>query len=242
MNVKHRFTRYPGVALYQQIKDMLRAEIAQMHIGEQILSEQHLMQRYGVSRGPIRQAVTELVYEGVLYRVQGKGTFRAGATVNHANYEVNSLTEQLLRGGMTPGIRDVALESVIPPPFVSQCLQTDEKTEVWQLSRVRLSDGEPVTYSRGYIPKDIIPNLAADELKMSIVNMLRDTYGIVMESSRSLCTARNADALISEKLNINIGDAVLHIEFVAANALGRPILADITEANGQKYVMRIEQR
>lgn len=237
----YHFKRLPGVALYQQIKDMLRAEIAQMPYGEQIPSEQALMELYGVSRGPIRQAITELVYEGVLFRIQGKGTFRAGATVNCSRFEVNSLTDQLLRSGMQPGIQDVQLASVVPPPAVSRFLRLDGLTEVWQLSRVRTADGTPITYSSGYIPKDVIPLLRAEDLEMSIVSMLCGTYHLEMPVSHSLCTARKADADLAQRLHIQPGDAVLHIEFVASRADGRPVFVDITDAHGEHYVMHIEQ-
>ena len=237
----YRFKRLPGVALYQQIKDMLRAEIAQMPYGEQIPSEQALMEIYGVSRGPIRQAITELVYEGVLFRIQGKGTFRAGATVNCSHFEVNSLTEQLLRSGFQPGIRDVRLESVVPPPGISRYLRLDGTTEVWLLSRVRTANGAPVTYSRGYILKDVIPSLRAEDLEMSIVSMIRGKFHVDLPFSHSLCTARKADIFLAEKLGITPGDAVLHIEYVASLANGTPAFVDITDANGERYVMHIQQ-
>lgn len=237
----YKFKRIPGVALYQQIKDMLRAEISQMSNGEQIPSEQALMEMYGVSRGPIRQAITELVYEGVLFRIQGKGTFRAGAAVSCSQFEVSSLTDQLLRSGMEPGIRNVQLDSVIPPPTVSRYLRLDGMTEVWRLSRVRTADGAPITFSQGYIPKHVVPALHIEDLKMSIVSMLRGKFGVEMPISHSLCTAKKADGTLVEQLDVLPGDAMLHIEFVASNPKGEPVLVDITDANGKRYVMHIEQ-
>lgn len=237
----YKFRRIPGVALYQQIKDMLRVEVAQMSNGEQIPSEQTLMEMYGVSRGPIRQAITELVYEGVLIRIQGKGTFRAGATVNCSQFEVSSLTDQLLRSGMEPGIQNVRLDSVIPPPAVSRYLRLDGMTEVWRLSRVRTADHTPITFSQGYIPKHVVPFLRAEDLEMSIVSMLRGKFRVEMPLSHSLCTARKADDALVEQLNVQPGDAMLHIEFVASNSDGVPVLVDITDANGERYVMHIEQ-
>lgn len=237
----YKFKRMPGVALYQQIKDMLRAEIAEMSSGEQIPSEQTLMEMYGVSRGPIRQAITELVYEGVLFRIQGKGTFRAGATVNCSQFEVSSLTDQLLRSGMEPGIQNVQLDSVIPPPTVSRYLRLDGMTEVWRLSRVRTANNVPITFSQGYIPKHVVPSLHVEDLEMSIVSMLRGKFQVEMPISHSLCAAKKADDILVERLGVQPGDAMLHIEFVASNSGGEPVLVDITDANGERYVMHIEQ-
>ena len=42
---------------------------------EPIPSEQELMEMYQVSRITVRKAVDELVNEGYLYKIQGKGTY-----------------------------------------------------------------------------------------------------------------------------------------------------------------------
>ena len=62
---------------YQQLKDYLTEMIKtqSLHAGEKIPSENELAGKFGISRHTIRQAIGELVNEGWLYRVQGKGTF-----------------------------------------------------------------------------------------------------------------------------------------------------------------------
>ena len=237
----YSFERIQGVPLYQQIKDMLRVEVMEMPLGEQIPSEPQLMRRYGVSRGPVRQAITELVYEGFLYRMQGRGTFRAGATINYSRYTVHSLTDQLVCSGMEPGIRDVTLESVIAPANVARQLQLNGATEVWKLSRIRTADEEPITYSRGFILKEMIPELSVDDLEMSIMKMLKEKFAMNLPISQSLCSASTADQFLANKLNVNPGDAIYHIEFVCTNELGRRVFMDISDSVGRKYVMRIEQ-
>ena len=66
-----------AVPLYAQVKEILREEAlaGSFHSTAPLPSESVLLQRFGVSRGTIRQAIQELVYEGVLYREQGRGTY-----------------------------------------------------------------------------------------------------------------------------------------------------------------------
>lgn len=47
-----------------------------------ILSERELMETYQVSRITVRRAIDELVNEGYLYKIQGKGTYIKGDTSN----------------------------------------------------------------------------------------------------------------------------------------------------------------
>ncbi len=63
--------------LYYQLKEVLRQQIQAGHLAPHtaIPSEPELVTRYQVSRATVRQALTELVNEGLLYRQHGKGTF-----------------------------------------------------------------------------------------------------------------------------------------------------------------------
>ena len=65
-----------GVPLYRQIKEILRPEIIAGIVDPRIpITEVQLLDRFDVSRAPIRQALKELASEGYVYRKQGKGTF-----------------------------------------------------------------------------------------------------------------------------------------------------------------------
>ena len=58
--------KIPGVSLYHQIKHDLRTKIEPLDPGTKIETEQQLSEFYGVSRGTIRQAISDLVGEGLL--------------------------------------------------------------------------------------------------------------------------------------------------------------------------------
>lgn len=73
----HAIKRTERIPLYYQLKELLRQQIrsGQLPVDEAIPSEPELVSRYQVSREVVRHAVTELVYEGLLYRRHGCGTF-----------------------------------------------------------------------------------------------------------------------------------------------------------------------
>ncbi|WP_026566710.1 GntR family transcriptional regulator [Bacillus sp. UNC41MFS5] len=62
---------------YTMVKEKITEWITsgQVKPGEKIYSENELVKMFGVSRHTIRQAVGDLVHEGLLYREQGAGTF-----------------------------------------------------------------------------------------------------------------------------------------------------------------------
>jgi len=65
---------------YQRLKEYIIQTIKSREImqGEKIFSENELAGKFDISRHTVRQAVGELVNDGWLYRVQGKGTFVGG--------------------------------------------------------------------------------------------------------------------------------------------------------------------
>ncbi len=69
----------PSTPLYQQVKSLLRRKVIEgpLEPGDQIPTEHELCDAFSISRTPVRQALKELVNEGVLSRQQGSGTFVA---------------------------------------------------------------------------------------------------------------------------------------------------------------------
>jgi GntR family transcriptional regulator len=67
------------VPYYAQVKETLRGPIERgdWKAGDQLPGEPELCSMFDVSRTVIRQALTELMYEGLIVRVKGKGTFVA---------------------------------------------------------------------------------------------------------------------------------------------------------------------
>ncbi|HVC33154.1 MAG TPA: GntR family transcriptional regulator [Chloroflexota bacterium] len=65
------------IPYYYQLEGLLRQHILQGSwvAGQRVPSEKQLCEFYAVSRTTVRQAVSNLVGDGLLYHVKGKGTF-----------------------------------------------------------------------------------------------------------------------------------------------------------------------
>lgn len=79
LKVKRRVERHSAQPLYQQVKEALRESIERSELkpGEPLPGRLELCRLFGTNRLTVDRAITELVQEGWLMAVKGKGTFVA---------------------------------------------------------------------------------------------------------------------------------------------------------------------
>jgi DNA-binding GntR family transcriptional regulator len=140
--------------LYYQLKEVLRQQIRAGHLEPHaaIPSEPELVASYHVSRATVRQALNELVHEGLLYRQHGKGTFVCEPRIQQTLSELASLSEELKRRGKRPGGLLIVSELVRGNEAVRERLKLANEEQVLRLERLRTADGTPCAYEIDYLP------------------------------------------------------------------------------------------
>ncbi len=73
MTVDHR----DPTPLYEQLAKILRDQIRAGEFSDtgMLPSESYIQQTHGVSRGTVRMAISQLVSEGLVYKVKARGTY-----------------------------------------------------------------------------------------------------------------------------------------------------------------------
>ena len=92
----------------EQVKDNLRGRIVENEFeDDRIPSETVLAEELGVSRTTVRDALSRLEIEGVIYRKQGAGTFvnRPGLRIKSRLDEIWSYEEMLEAHGYQPDVK-----------------------------------------------------------------------------------------------------------------------------------------
>jgi GntR family transcriptional regulator len=117
-----------------------------------IMSEREMIEKFNFSRITVRKAVDELVQEGYLYRVQGKGTYVTDGGAVHDLYSLSSCTDDILRHGMKPA-RKILFSAVENcGDRIARQLRLAPNEKVFKLERVYYADGTPINYTTTYLP------------------------------------------------------------------------------------------
>ena len=177
---------------------------------EAIPSEKRLMELYNVSRITIRKAIDELVTEGYLYKIQGKGTYVKADEGSNNLFSITSSTEDVQRMGMTPSKKTKInkVESASPKRAKSLEISPDDLGEV--IGRISYADNEPLNYTIAFLPEKIFPGLIEHDLeKESLYKLINDKYGIRITKARRTIEAVLAKDEIAKYLELEEGMPVI---------------------------------
>ena len=87
---------------YERVVDEIAERAQQLAPHDALPSERELMSELGVSRMTIRRAIQVLGRRGLIYQVQGSGTFVADPDVVTKTLRLTSFTEDMVQRGLTP--------------------------------------------------------------------------------------------------------------------------------------------
>ena len=200
------------VPKYFTLKNALIKKINQeeFRVNEMIPSERELISRYQVSRITVRRAIDELVREGYLYKIQGKGTFVKSDQFTQDLFQITSCSQDIERLGMKPG-RKVIEQSVEKSDKKRQrLLHLADDEAVFHLERIYFANETPINFTQSYLPYAIVPGIEeTDFAKVSLYKTLNERYEIKLTNAIRTIEAICANENVSEMLDIEIGMPIL---------------------------------
>src|SRR5215472_17456577 len=127
---------------YYQLKEIMRERVQsdEWKPGDLIPSERELSEKYGISCMTARQAITDLVKEGLFYREQGKVTFVSERKITQQLMRLTGFTEDIKARGQKPGTKVLSALMFPADEITAEKLRIDPGILVFRLQRLRLAD------------------------------------------------------------------------------------------------------
>ncbi|WP_336669910.1 GntR family transcriptional regulator [Tsukamurella sp. USMM236] len=200
---------------HEQLRALLEQRCTDgLEPGSALPSERQLCEEYGVSRITVREALRQLVAEGTLVRIRGKGTFVADRPAR-SRLHLASFHEDMRRLGRNPSTVVLQTELRVPPPSTTSALQIRAADKAYHVKRLRLADGVPISVDDAWYPQAIAPGLDAHDLTQSIYTLLRTEYGQAIDRAEQSIGAISSDGELARVLGIAPGTPILAFDRVA---------------------------
>lgn len=166
-------------SIYLQLREVVRNKIEEGEYlpGTAIPSENVLADMYGINRLTVRNAIDELVNEGLLKRVQGKGVYvlapierdlevLGGFTQTMNDKKIQPKKKILQRGQRTAGSK------------YAEIFKMNKEDNLYYIKRLDYANGEAVAMQEIFIPYNLVPKVEGIDLTVFSMFEIYKFYGI----------------------------------------------------------------
>lgn len=236
------------VPLYYRLKQLIidMIENEEIKADEAIPSEPKLMATYTLSRTTVRKAIDELVNEGYLYRIQGKGTFVKGRGFEQALIKLSGCSEDIKRLGLTPHPKVLNACITTPSKRIASLLSISEDEPTFYMERIVYGDDLPINRNKSYIPYKYVNGIETINFNQeSLYKVLEQDYNICIKKAVRSIEAILANDEVADQLEVNEGSPVLLFkgQVLATERDGREFVIEHFEAiyRSDQFKFYIEQ-
>lgn len=167
--------------LYAQLSDALTLYIRTegLNPGDPIPSETELIRYYGTSRMTVRLALQRLATEGLIKKVQGKGTFVAEPKIHGVIHGVRSLEDSFTEQGLTVTNHLLAASIEFPTQLFLDELALPPGSRAYKIRRLKTLGDNPICIEVRNIPLDIAAKFSEEQINtipmVELMNSRPDT-------------------------------------------------------------------
>jgi GntR family transcriptional regulator len=213
--------------LYQRLRDQIAGEITRnvWGPGVAIPTEAELAQTHKVAVGTVRKAIDLLVFEGLIERSQGRGTY-----VRRPSF--NSSLFRFFRFQGPDGTRQVPESRILNrdrrpgPTEATRALGLADGTELLHLNRLRLIDHRPVLAEEIWLPAArfaALMTLAPDAFGDLLYPLYEQYCQTVVASARETLSVAAVEPDAARLLGIAPGTPIVAIERLALGYDDQPL-------------------
>ena len=225
----------PASTLYARIEETIATEIAQGEYrpGDQLPTEDELLQRFQVSRITVRRAIQNLVRRDLLEIRRGLGTFVLSPKIEAELTKLTGFVEDMNAAGRKASARVVSQAVVAASTRVAERLQLAKGTRVMQIKRVRLAGGLPISFDESYLPLPLGKQIVRNDLRLRpIFTLLEEEYGIPLIEADYELEAVNATKAVSDALRVRVGSPIFQIERTSMTTGNQPVDYEVLSYRG----------
>ncbi len=197
-------------------------------------SENTLIEEYACSRNTVRRALAELVADGYVQTMQGRGVRVIYQPVGKTTFTIGGIEtfqETARRNRLHAVTKVTKFETVIADECFAAKSGFSVGDELWSIERVRYLDGKALILDVNYFLKEFVPGLTPQIAASSIYDYIENTLGMQIITSKRRMTVEHATARDEKLLDMGTYGCVAVVVNQTFNATG--LLFEYTQSRHQ---------
>lgn len=197
---------------YLRIKETITGMIAKGKLkpGDRVYSESELVSSFGVSRMTANRALRELMFEGVLTRRAGFGTFVSAQRQDIDLLQIKNIADEINSRGHRHTANVMIANRIVANVDVAQSLDLEPGTEVLHSLIVHFENGQPIQVEERYVNPYIAPDYLANDFRSITPNEYLTRVAPITEFEHFV-EAIQPDMTIRELLDIKADQPCLRV-------------------------------
>jgi GntR family transcriptional regulator len=233
---------------YQTLRERLRDEIAAGHYrdGARLPTESELVARHGVSRQTVRRAFVDLVAEGVVYRVPGRGTYASESGRRYLR-QLGSIEDLMSLSDDTTMEVLHGLRRRVDVDAASR-LRLDDDI-VYSVVFRRLHDGVPFVSTTVHLAPSVAQAVqGAQELAdgavgtNTVIGLLEPHLADPIAEAAQSITVASADEAVADGVGCMPGHPMLRVDRLYSDTRGSPVELSVSHFLPEQYTYRVTLR
>ena len=221
-----RIDRAAPLPVYSQIQQQMTEVIRKLRKRgvQKFFTDGDLSVHYGVSRMTARQATSELVRVGELYRRRGVGTFIAPAKAVETEGPVGDFFDDWMVQGHKVGVKVLQFRQEHPPQNIANVLRITERERILFFRRIRLLNDKPVSVDDRWVSPVASPLITRSDLKQHSIHLIvGPKLGIRIARAQVEIEAGRCPAATARLLRVKEGTPVLIRSITPFSNVGDPL-------------------
>ncbi|MEW6578927.1 MAG: GntR family transcriptional regulator [Chloroflexota bacterium] len=235
--------RYSPIPIYLQLEEQLEQLIVNgaWRPKEPLPSDHSLAQTFQISVMTVRQAMSQLVNKGLIYRERGRGTFVSPRLLDHHLTRLEGFTEDMRSRGLSSSSRILTFDISPASSLVTDSLALEAETPVLHIERLRLVDDRPVAIHDAYLT---YLDISREELEaVESLYALLERKGVWLTEAYETLEAIAASKDMADLLRVERGAPLLKASRTSWDRSNRPIelVYAIYRADFYRYGIRLRR-
>lgn len=214
----------------------LHIEAGDYKPGEKLPSEHQLMEMFDVSRITVRQAIANLVNQGLAHAQQGKGVFVTAQ--KKVAYSLSSplvfLEQDIVQKGIKFSFENLTFRKVRPTREIQKILRLAEPPTAYLQKKLLRMDGAAGAVDSSYILPELGQEFTA-QLKRQMTFPTLEANGIIIERIDAVIECTRATYEIADYLEVPLGQPLIVYRYTAFATGNQPILHGETISRADRF-------